>query len=128
MLHATTFDRGDNGEWKLSYKNRYVEADTFLMEKERNRPLFLPSAEGEPRALLVATLLNMASTCTLTNMLRFGKVTKDYNNTNVFEHGGKVYTIAENHLPYEVDTSNLKTGKIWDINGWDRPFNSHPKV
>ncbi|KAK1313599.1 hypothetical protein QJS10_CPA06g00758 [Acorus calamus] len=60
--------------------------------------------------------------------LRFGKVTKDYNNTNVFEHAGKVYTISENHLPYEIDKSNLKTGKIWDVNGvWDRPFTSHPK-
>ncbi|KAK1267274.1 Carotenoid 9,10(9',10')-cleavage dioxygenase 1 [Acorus gramineus] len=118
MLHATFFGRGDDGEWKLSYKNRFVEADTNLMEKERNRPLFLPSIEGEPRALMVAILLNM---------FRFGKVNKDYNNTNVFEHAGKVYTVSENHLPYEVDTSDLKTGKIWDINGWDQPFNSHPK-
>ncbi|KAK1290367.1 Carotenoid 9,10(9',10')-cleavage dioxygenase [Acorus calamus] len=137
MLHATTFDRGNNREWKLSYKNRYAEADTFFMEKERNRPLFLPASEGEPHALMVATFLNMASKfyivrarklCTLFAHLRFGKVTKDYNNTNVFEHAGKVYTISENHLPYEVDTSDLKTGKIWDINGWDRPFNSHPKL
>ncbi|KAK1289617.1 hypothetical protein QJS10_CPB18g01070 [Acorus calamus] len=119
MVHATFFDRDDNGKWKLSYRNRYAEAETFLMEKERDKPLLLPAAEGEPRALLIASILNM---------LRFGKVTKDYNNTNVFENAGKVYTISENHLPYEIDKSNLKTGKIWDVNGaWDRPFTSHPK-
>ncbi|KAK1267644.1 Carotenoid 9,10(9',10')-cleavage dioxygenase 1 [Acorus gramineus] len=39
-----------------------------------------------------------------------------------------IYMRTENHLPYEIDKSNLKTGKIWDVNGaWDRPFTSHPK-
>uniref|UniRef100_B9H8Z8 Uncharacterized protein n=1 Tax=Populus trichocarpa TaxID=3694 RepID=B9H8Z8_POPTR len=61
--------------------------------------------------------------------LRFGKVNKDLSNTNVFEHSGKFYSIAENHLPQEIDIFSLQTLGDWDINGaWHRPFNSHPKT
>jgi hypothetical protein len=61
--------------------------------------------------------------------LRFGKVNKDLSNTNVFEHSGKFYSIAENHIPQEIDIFSLQTLGDWDINGtWHRPFNSHPKV
>lgn len=61
--------------------------------------------------------------------LRFGKVNKDISNTNVFEHAGRVYAVAENHLPQEICIENLDTGDTWDIGGeWDRPFTAHPKV
>ncbi|KAL7188487.1 hypothetical protein ACSBR1_038364 [Camellia fascicularis] len=61
--------------------------------------------------------------------LRFGKVNKDISNTNVFEHSGKFYTIAENHLPQEIDILTLETLGHWDANGaWNRPFTSHPEV
>ena len=64
-----------------------------------------------------------------TLQLRFGVVNKHMSNTNVFEHSGKVYTIAENYVPQEVDISTLETICDWDVNGaWDRPFTSHPKV
>lgn len=35
--------------------------------------------------------------------LRFGEVNKHISNTNVFEHAGKMYSIAENHKPQEID-------------------------
>ncbi|KAJ6743553.1 DIOXYGENASE putative-RELATED [Salix viminalis] len=61
--------------------------------------------------------------------LRFGKVNKDLSNTNVFEHSGKFYSIAENHLPQEIDIFSLQTLGDWDINGaWNRPFTAHPKT
>ncbi|KAK1289619.1 Carotenoid 9,10(9',10')-cleavage dioxygenase 1 [Acorus calamus] len=61
-------------------------------------------------------------------MLRFGKVNKDICNTNVFEHSGKVYSIAENYLPQEIDIFSLNTHGNWDVNGsWDRCFTAHPK-
>ena len=61
--------------------------------------------------------------------LRFGTVNKDLNNTNIFEHSGKLYTITENHIPQEIDMFTLNTMQTWDVNGaWDRPFTSHPKV
>lgn len=61
--------------------------------------------------------------------LRFGKVNKYISNTNVFEHSGKFYSIAENHMPQEIDILTLKTLGNWDVCGaWNRPFTSHPKV
>ncbi|XP_031282141.1 LOW QUALITY PROTEIN: carotenoid 9,10(9',10')-cleavage dioxygenase 1-like [Pistacia vera] len=61
-------------------------------------------------------------------VLRFGKINKYLSNTNVFEHSGKFYSIAENHIPQEIDIFTLKTYDNWDVNGtWNRPFTSHPK-
>ncbi|KAL4194119.1 hypothetical protein AMTRI_Chr05g67100 [Amborella trichopoda] len=107
MLHALYFHKDSKGGWSLSYKNKYIESDSVTLEREKNKPLFLPIVEGQPAAVL-----------------HYG----DMNNTNVFEHGGKVFSIAENHLPYEIDISSLDTKDAWDINGaWDHPFTSHPK-
>lgn len=54
---------------------------------------------------------------------------KDGANTNTFEHAGRLFAIAENHLPYEININNLDTIGSYNINGdWDRPFTSHPKV
>ncbi|KAJ9688245.1 hypothetical protein PVL29_014119 [Vitis rotundifolia] len=48
--------------------------------------------------------------------------------TSIFEHSGKFYAIAENHLPQEIDIFTLETLEESDVNGaWDRPFTSHPK-
>ncbi|XP_077232416.1 carotenoid 9,10(9',10')-cleavage dioxygenase 1-like [Tasmannia lanceolata] len=120
MLHALYFNKDAQGNWNVSYKNRYVESDTLNIEKKRNRLTFLPALEGDFAAVLAAYLLNQ---------LRFGKVNKDLGNTSIFEHGGKSYAVTENHLPLEVDPFSLKTLGSWDINGgWDRPFTSHAKV
>ncbi|KAJ8644831.1 hypothetical protein MRB53_006579 [Persea americana] len=119
MLHAVYFTKDTQGNWMVTYQNRYVESETFKIEKERNRPSFLPAIEGESPSILAAYFLNK---------LRFGKVNKYISNTSVFQHSGKFYTIAENHLPHEFDISSLKTLDTWDVNGaWDRPFTSHPK-
>ncbi|KAF8400856.1 hypothetical protein HHK36_014159 [Tetracentron sinense] len=119
MLHALYFTKDTHGNWTVSYKNKYVESETFKLEKQRNRPSFLPTVEGDSPAILAAYILNV---------LRFGTVTKHISNTNIFEHSGKVYTIAENYLPQEIDIFTLETYNDWDINGsWDRPFSSHPK-
>lgn len=61
--------------------------------------------------------------------LRFGKVNKDISNTNVFEHSGKLYSVAENYIPQEINIFTLQNLGNWDVNGgWHRPFTSHPKV
>lgn len=50
-------------------------------------------------------------------------------NTNIIEHAGRFYTVAENFLPQEIDITTLKTLGNWDFDGaWIRPFTSHPKV
>ncbi|KAL6220132.1 hypothetical protein ACLB2K_007889 [Fragaria x ananassa] len=104
----------------ISYKNRYVETETFTIETKLNKPGFLPALAGDAPAIIAAFLLNS---------LRFGAVNEHMGNTNVFEHSGKVYAIAENYVPQEVDISTLETVCNWDVNGtWDRPFTSHPKI
>jgi len=63
------------------------------------------------------------------SQLRFGKLNKDYSNTNVFEHSNKFYSVSENYIPQEIDIFTLNTLNYWDVNGaWNRPFASHPKV
>lgn len=61
--------------------------------------------------------------------LRFGKIDKYVSNTNVFEHSGKLYSIAESHMPQEIDVFTLETVGNWVLSRqWNRPFTSHPKV
>ncbi|XP_030530708.1 carotenoid 9,10(9',10')-cleavage dioxygenase 1-like isoform X2 [Rhodamnia argentea] len=119
MLHAVYFEKGSGGNWLLSYKNRYVESDTFKLEKPQNKPSFLPALEGDSWAIMAAYLLNT---------LRYGAVNKYMSNTNVLEHAGKTYTVAENYVPQEVDIVTLEAGGDWNFGGeWDQPFTSHPK-
>ncbi|KAF5933715.1 hypothetical protein HYC85_029886 [Camellia sinensis] len=89
------------------------------MEKQRNKPSYLPAVEGDSPAILAAFVLNA---------LRFGDVNKILSNTSVFEHGGKYYSVAENYLAQEIDISSLSTLDDWDLGGaWGRPFTTHPK-
>ncbi|GMN39973.1 hypothetical protein TIFTF001_009195 [Ficus carica] len=119
MLHALYFSKNNDCNWTVHYDNRYVETETFKLEKQRNRPSFLPTIGGDSSAVLSAYLLNL---------LRFGKVNKYISNTNVFEQSGKIYSIAENHMPQEIDISTLETLGNWHLSqAWNRPFTSHPK-
>ncbi|CBI20857.3 unnamed protein product, partial [Vitis vinifera] len=54
MLHALYFMKDDHGDWTISYKNRYVDPETFKLKKQRNRPSFLPTAQGDSLAILAA--------------------------------------------------------------------------
>ncbi|XP_052209000.1 carotenoid 9,10(9',10')-cleavage dioxygenase 1-like [Diospyros lotus] len=119
MLHALYFERDGDGNWNVLYKNKYVRSETFKLEEQINKPLFLPAAEGDSLSILSALLLNS---------LRFGKVNKDISNTIVFEHSGRYFAVSENHLPQEIDIHTLETLGQWDVNGaWTRPFTSHAK-
>ncbi|GMQ10611.1 hypothetical protein CsSME_00053547 [Camellia sinensis var. sinensis] len=59
MLHALYFTKDTNGNWSFSYNNRFVEPQTFKMEKQRNKPSYLPALEGDSPAILAAFLLNV---------------------------------------------------------------------
>ena len=61
MLHAVYFNKSSLGEWKISYRNKYVNSDTFQLERKKNQVVFVPSADGQPYATLVAFLLNIVS-------------------------------------------------------------------
>uniref|UniRef100_A0A0D9X788 Uncharacterized protein n=1 Tax=Leersia perrieri TaxID=77586 RepID=A0A0D9X788_9ORYZ len=121
MLHAIYFTKSREGNtWSVSYNNRYVQSDTFRMERECQRPRFLPSAKGDNIATMVAGILNK---------LRFGKGNRNYSNTNVFQHAGRVFSSAENDNPHEIDLENLGTLCSWDVGGdWNMPFTAHPKI
>ncbi|KAJ0824800.1 putative 9-cis-epoxycarotenoid dioxygenase [Helianthus annuus] len=119
MLHALHFKKDEQGKWSFYYKNRYVETDTYKMESKRKKPAFLPIVEGDPLATLAASFFNV---------LRFGQEYKIMSNTNVFEHGGKHYSTAENYIPQEIDLISLETYGNWNPGRtWSRPFTSHPK-
>ncbi|KAF9662252.1 hypothetical protein SADUNF_Sadunf18G0033800 [Salix dunnii] len=119
MLHALYFRKNAGGNWTVSYKNKFVESETFKIEKERKTPVFLPNLEGDSLAILASNLINA---------LRLGTPAKHYQNVNIFCHSGKLYATGDNYLPLEVDISTLESFDYWDVNGaWDRPFTSHPK-
>ncbi|XP_071727781.1 carotenoid 9,10(9',10')-cleavage dioxygenase 1-like [Rutidosis leptorrhynchoides] len=119
MLHALYFKKESDGKWSICYNNKHVETDTFKMEKQRNKPCFLPAIEGDSLAILSAYLLNL---------MRFGMFNKLLSNTSVFEHSGKFYSAAENHMPHEIDILTLETLGTWDVDKtWNRPFTAHPK-
>lgn len=66
MLHALYLTKGSSENyWTLTYKNRYVESQTFKMEKPRQKPAFLPAIEGDSSAILAAYILNFVRTYTL---------------------------------------------------------------
>uniref|UniRef100_A0A8I6WPC1 Uncharacterized protein n=1 Tax=Hordeum vulgare subsp. vulgare TaxID=112509 RepID=A0A8I6WPC1_HORVV len=120
MLHALYFTKKNSASWSVSYANGYVQSETLKIERDRQKPCFLPAAQGDSAAVISAYILNY---------LRFGKVNKNISNTNVFEHAGRVYAVAESHQPQEICIQNLETGNTWDIHEqWNRPCTSHPKV
>lgn len=63
MLHALYFTRSSSeNSWTLTYKNRYVESQTFKIENLRQKPAFLPAVEGDSWAILAAYILNFVRT------------------------------------------------------------------
>lgn len=61
MLHALYFEKSSHGSWTVLYNNKHVETDTYKLEKQRNKPLFMPAIEGDSPAILSAYLLNWVS-------------------------------------------------------------------
>jgi carotenoid cleavage dioxygenase-like enzyme len=59
MLHALYFNKDSDGRWNVVYNNRHVETETFKLEKQRNKPSFLPAIEGDSPAIVSAYLLNL---------------------------------------------------------------------
>jgi len=74
MLHAVYFNKSNLGEWKISYRNKCVKSDTFQLEGEKNELAFVPSADGEPYATLVAFVLNIVSLAKLDSKNRWNQL------------------------------------------------------
>ncbi|OAY54225.1 carotenoid 9,10(9',10')-cleavage dioxygenase 1 [Manihot esculenta] len=120
MLHALYFEKDSDGKWSIFYKNKFVETESYKKERQRDKPTFLPTVEGDSLAVSAAILLNM---------MRYGLPTKNYQNINAFVHSGKLYTTTDNYPALEIDMHTLESLDNWDFNGaWKGPFTSHPKV
>ena len=61
MLHAVYFNKNTVGDWYISYKNKYVDSETFKLESKMNQVTFIPAADGQPYAMLVGFVINMVS-------------------------------------------------------------------
>ncbi|XP_069147852.1 9-cis-epoxycarotenoid dioxygenase NCED1, chloroplastic-like [Solanum lycopersicum] len=61
MLHALYFtkEKEKGNKWNIFYKNKYVETDTFNIEKDRKKPSIVPNMEGDALAVFMAILLNV---------------------------------------------------------------------
>lgn len=59
MLHALYFTKVDDCNWTVHYNNKCVETETYKLEKQRNKPSFLPIIEGDLPAVMCASLLNL---------------------------------------------------------------------
>ncbi|ONI33841.1 hypothetical protein PRUPE_1G449300 [Prunus persica] len=95
MLHALYFKKDHDGSWIISYNNRYVETETFKLEKQKhNKPCFLPALEGDAAAVVAAYILNG---------LRFGTINKHLSNTNKAPNSGKLVIMGvDAKKPYYV--------------------------
>ncbi|KAL7112161.1 hypothetical protein ACP275_05G134700 [Erythranthe tilingii] len=120
MLHAVYFNKEKDDKWVTRYKNKYVETDSYKIDKQRDKPAFIPAVEGTSGGVLSGFIFNM---------LRFGRVNENFSNTSIFEHSGKYYTATENSMPQEIDINTLQTVGNWDsiLDSWNRSFTSHPK-
>lgn len=65
MVHALYLTKDSHGSWIVSYRNKYVETESFKLEKQRNRPSFLPAIEGDSTAISAAYFFNLVCTYTL---------------------------------------------------------------
>lgn len=58
MLHALYLTKNSSATWSVSYANRYVQSETFRIERARQKPCFLPAIEGDSAAIIAAYILN----------------------------------------------------------------------
>ncbi|KAL3697020.1 hypothetical protein R1sor_011096 [Riccia sorocarpa] len=118
MLHATYFEE-DGSIW---YKNKYVETESFKLETEMGRKVYLPTMDERTSP---GARFNR-----IFNLIRYGEPNYNTGNTSVFEHAGNVVVTAEGGRAYEIDISDLSTKGEYNCNGnWNRRFfGVHPKI
>ncbi len=105
MIHA--FHVADG---KVSYLNRYVHTNKYVLEHAAGRALF--GSFGNP----------MTSDPSV--------IGKDggVGNTNIVWHGGKLLALEEAHNPFELDPVTLESRGYVDYAGAAMRFTAHPKI
>lgn len=107
--HISRF-RFRNGH--VDYRGRYVKTARIMAERHARRRLF-----GVYRNRF-------------TDDPSVQNINRSAANTHVYWHGGKLYTLKEDSLPYIVDPQSLQTLGDWDFDGqWtSETMSAHPKI
>ena len=123
-IHALEFKDGN-----CSYRNRFVQTEKYLQEKENGRPLAHSMImDGGINPLLKYTYHYLYERMYrgLNGPLKKGGGAA---NTNIIYHGGKFLALEEGHKPMEVTFPDLKTVGEFDFKGkLKHNFTAHPKI
>ena len=106
MVHAFHIEDG-----RVSYRNRWVQTQQWLLEREAGRALFsiFNPMEQDPSVA--------------------GLKTDGVANTNIIWHGGKLLALEEGHAPFELDPISLESRGAHDYAGkLQGPMTAHPKI
>jgi carotenoid cleavage dioxygenase len=105
MIHAFHVEDG-----KVSYRNRYVHTNKYILEHEAGRSLF--GTFGNP----------------MTSDPAVAGKDSGVGNTNIVWHAGKLLALEEGHNPFEMDPVTLESRGYVDYAGRAMHFTAHPKM
>ena len=107
--HVSAF-RFANGS--VDFKARYVKTDRLMAERRARKRLW-----GVYRNHF-------------TDDPSVANVDRGAANTHIYWHGGKMFVLKEDSLPYHIDPFSLETLGRWDFNGkWTATsMSAHPKI
>ena len=95
---------------KVSYRNRYVHTNKYVLEHEAGRSLF--GNFGNP----------------MTSDPSVAGQDSGVGNTNIVWHGGRLLALEEGHNPFELDPVTLESRGYRDYAGRAMRFTAHPKM
>jgi carotenoid cleavage dioxygenase len=105
MVHRFAISNG-----RVSYTNRWVRTQRWLLERERGAADFAGRGDGMSSTPPGLSLDNGVA------------------NTNVLAHAGRLLALEELHLPMELDAPTLGTRGAWTADGaLSGAFTAHPK-
>jgi carotenoid cleavage dioxygenase-like enzyme len=107
--HISRF-RFNNGS--VDYKGRYVRTERLMTERKARKRLF--GVYRNP----------------FTDDPSVAHVNRSAANTHSYWHGGKLFVLKEDSLPWTVDPHTLETLGTWDFNGkyTAQTMSAHPKI
>jgi len=105
MIHAFHVEDG-----KVSYLNRYVHTNKYILEREAGRSVF--GTFGNP----------------MTTEPDYVGKDSGVGNTNIVWHAGKLLALEEGHNPFELDPVTLESRGYIDYTGKAMRFTAHPKM
>ncbi|KAG2373558.1 hypothetical protein C9374_012021 [Naegleria lovaniensis] len=120
-LHAIEFKDG-----QASYRNKFVQTEKYLQEKEQGRPLSYSFFVNG-----INPILKYAHHYLYDRLYRGLKEPLKTGggvaNTNIIYHGGKFLALEEGHRPVEISLPNLETIGEFTFETLNHNFTAHPK-